>query len=143
MRRSLCTCVCMCACVCMCVCVCLCVAGMQVVVLDDVTLSVGGLLCNDTHIIKAFALHGAFQAEHAPGCFGHDVHRVVHIGGAIVVPTRWGNSWQHFIQDAVWEGCTASHCTTLHHTAPHCTTLHHNAPHCTTLQHTAPHCNTL
>jgi hypothetical protein len=30
---------------------------MQLLALEDVTLTVGGLLCNATHVIPTFALH--------------------------------------------------------------------------------------
>jgi len=77
--------------------------GMQVLALENVTLSAGGILCNDTHVVTAFSLHGdEAEVRNPPGCFGDAPDRQVFVQGALMLPTRWGRSWQHFIQDAAF-----------------------------------------
>ncbi len=77
--------------------------GMQVLAFDNATLSAGGILCNDTHVVTAFSLHGdEADVRNPPGCFGDAPHRHVLLQGALMLPTRWGRSWQHFIQDAAF-----------------------------------------
>ena len=91
--------------------------GMQLLALDDVTVSSGGVLCNATHVFHTFSIHGELMlggygraaGPGPPGCFGREAARVVRVGDAIFLPTRWGNSWQHFIQDATFRLVFALH----------------------------------
>jgi hypothetical protein len=77
--------------------------GMQLLALPNFTVTVGGVLCNDTHVVKSFLLHEDLHlGPSPPGCFGAEASRVVRVRNAIFVPTRWGDSWQHFVQNAAF-----------------------------------------
>jgi len=54
-------------------------SAMQLLAFENITVSTGGLLCNDTYVITTFALHGQYQSAAPPGCFGSQLHRVIHV----------------------------------------------------------------